>query len=75
MVAPTGVPARIEMRIPAKAHITEIIAANIVTDLKVLNILIAERAGKITRAEISREPTKFIATTMIKAITIAISKL
>ena len=39
------------------------------------NMVYAESAGKITRAEISREPTRFIASTMITATTTAISKL
>ena len=37
--------------------------------------LIADSAGKITSAEISREPTKFIASTIITAVITAISRL
>ena len=75
MVEPTGVPAITATRIPAKAHTTANTAAQIVTDKKLLNTRMAARAGKMTRAEIKREPTRFIASTMMTAITTAISKL
>lgn len=75
MVEPTGVPARIEINIPNVAQITENIAAQMVTLLKLLNIRIADTAGKITSAEINNEPTKFIARTIITAIIIASKKL
>ena len=35
----------------------------------------ADNAGKMTRAEISREPTRFMASTMITAMIMAISRL
>ena len=63
------------MSMPAIAQNTDSIAEQTVTAIKFLNILIAESAGKITKAEISREPTKFIASTMIIAVMTAISKL
>ena len=75
IVLPTGVLARIEITRPATAHKTEIIAEQIVTDLKLLKMRIAERAGKITSAEMSREPTRFIASTIITAIIMAITRL
>lgn len=75
IVEPTGVPAKMAIRIPKTAQTTEIIAEQIVTDLKLLNILIAEIDGKITNAEIKSEPTRFIARTIITAIKIAITKL
>ena len=75
MVAPTGVPARIEIIRPALAQISEIITEQIITLLKLLKSLIAESAGKIINAEISSEPTKFIAKTIITAITTAIRRL
>ena len=75
MVEPTGVPARMEIRIPSSAHIIEDTAEKIVTLLKFLRMLIAESAGKMTKADIKSEPTKFIARTMITAITVAINKL
>ena len=64
-----------ETMIPRKAHETERIAEKTVTDRKLPNILIAESAGKITSAEIRSDPTRFIASTIITAITIAISRL
>ncbi len=52
IVAPTGVPASIDVKIPSVAHTTEITAEQMVTDLKLLNILIADMAGNITIAVI-----------------------
>lgn len=75
IVEPTGVPARIEIIMPDKAHTTENIAEQIVTARKFLNKRIAESAGKITRADISREPTRFIANTMMTAMITAIKRL
>ena len=60
MVEPTGVPARIEIRIPPAALTTDITAALMVTERKDLNNRIAESAGKITSAEIRREPEKIV---------------
>ena len=75
IVLPTGVPVRIETRSPAIEQTTEITAEQIVTERKLLKILIALRAGKITSAEIKSEPTRFIASTIIIAIMIAITRL
>ena len=75
IVDPTGVPAKIEINKPITEQITEIQAEQIVTDLKLLNMRIALKAGKITNAEINKEPTKFIAKTMIIAIITAITRL
>ena len=77
MVEPTGVPfgAMIEIIMPRAAHTTDRQAEQIVTDLKLLKTLIADSAGKITRAEISSDPTRFIARTMMTAIMIAIIRL
>ena len=75
IVDPTGVPASMEIMIPDKAHITDNTAEHIVTDLKFRKILMADKAGKITRAEIKSDPTRFMARTMMTAITIAISRL
>jgi hypothetical protein len=47
---------------------TDSAAAVIITPLKLLHTRIAERAGKITRAEISSEPTRFIARAIIIAV-------
>lgn len=60
---------------PAAALKTDNTAALIVTERKDLNNRIADNAGKITSAEIRSEPTRFIASTMITAITTAISRL
>ena len=75
IVAPTGVLASIEVTIPITAHITDITAELIVTFKKLLNSLMDDKAGNMTSAEISSEPTKFIAITMIMAMTTAIRRL
>ena len=75
IVLPTGVPARIESKSPVTEQTTEMIAEQTVTERKLLKTRIAEMAGKITRAEIKSEPTRFIASTMITAIMIAITRL
>ena len=75
MVEPTGVPARMDMSMPAMAHTTENMAENTVTDLKLLKMRIAESAGKMIRADISSEPTRFMASTMITAMMTAIRRL
>ena len=75
MVAPTGVAAKIDINIPAKAQTTAITADAIITRRKLLNTRMAEIAGKIINAEISREPTSFIASTITVAVIIAIIKL
>lgn len=75
MVEPTGVDINIDTIIPTNAHITEIIPEQITTPLKFCIILIEDNAGKIIKAEIKREPTKFIDSTMITAMTIAIRRL
>ena len=75
IVEPTGVPARTEIKRPVSEQTTETIAEQMVTERKLLKTRIAERAGKITRAEIKREPTRFMASTIIIAIMIAITRL
>ena len=75
IVEPTGVPASMDMMIPERAHVTDRTADKMVTFMKLLKSLIAESAGKIIRAEISSEPTRFIARTIITAITVAMSRL
>ena len=70
-----GVPARIEIKIPITEQITDIIAEQIVTERKLLNICIDDKAGNIIKAEINNEPTRFIANTMTTAIITAINKL
>ena len=75
IVEPTGVPAGTEMSKPVSAQVTLTMTEQIVTDLKLLNTRIAESAGKITSAEMRSEPTRFIASTMITAMMIAITRL
>ena len=65
----------IEISIPDSAQITDTIAEQTVTDLKVLNTRIEDNAGKITNAEIKSEPTRFIASTITAAIITAIIRL
>ena len=61
--------------IPDKVHTTENTAENMVTDLKLLYILMAESAGNIMSADTKSEPTRFMASTIITAITMAVTKL
>ena len=75
IVGPTGVPAIIEAKMPVAVQETDKIAEHIVTDLNDLKMRIALNAGKIIKAEISNEPTRFMAKTMITAVTTAINKL
>jgi hypothetical protein len=75
IVEPTGVPATMDKSNPIMAHTTERRQAKIVTFLKLLKICIDETAGKIIRAEIKRVPTRFMARTMIRAVTIAMTVL
>jgi len=75
IVAPAGVDARIEIKIPMVAHITEITAEQIITFLKLLNTLIADIAGNIISADVSSAPTRFIASTIIIAVIIATIRL
>ena len=75
IIEPTGVPARIDKSIPLIAQHTDNTTEHTVTLKNVLKIRIADSAGKMTSAEISNEPTRFIASTMISAVITAISKL
>ncbi len=75
IVEPTGVLQSMEIRIPSRAHVTDKTAEQTVTPLKLRKRRIALMAGKMIRAEISREPTRFIASTMMTAMTTAIRRL
>ena len=75
MVAPVGVEAIIEITIPVTEQKTEIIAEQKTTDRKLLNTRMAESDGKIIRADVSRDPTRFIARTMITDVIMAIIRL
>ena len=75
MVEPTGVSKRIDERMPNIAQKTDITAEKKMTDLKFLKSRMDERAGKMIRAEIKREPTRFMARTITMAIITAIKRL
>ena len=75
MVEPTGVSKRIDERMPNIAQKTDITAEKRMTDLKFLKSRKDERAGKMIRAEIKREPTRFMARTITMAIITAIKRL
>ena len=75
MVEPTGVENIIDNTMPKKAQKTDNILEKITTPLKLCITLIADKAGNITSADISKEPTKFIPNTIITAIITAINKL
>ena len=65
----------IDMNMPARAQKTEKTADETVTALKLLNTLIDAMAGKMTRADMRSEPTRFMASTMMTAIITAIRRL
>ncbi len=75
IVAPTGVDARIDIKRPDMAQKTERQVDSITTPLKLCITLMAESAGKITKADIKSEPTRFMPKTIIIAIIIAIKRL
>ena len=75
IVEPTGVPAKMATKIPAREQTTEMIAAAMVTEKKLLKTRMAESAGNTTSAETKSAPTRFIASTMMTAIMMAMSKL
>ena len=75
MVEPTGVSKRIDERMPNIAQKTDITAEKRMTDLKCLKSRMDESAGKMIRAEIKREPTRFMARTITMAIITAIKRL
>ena len=75
MVEPTGVSKRIDERMPNIAQNTDTTAEKRMTDLTFLKSFMDERAGKMIRAEIKREPTRFMARTITMAIITAIKRL
>ena len=75
MVEPTGVPPRIDITIPVSAQVTDKTADKMVTFKKLLKILMAESAGKMIRADIRREPTRFMASTITAAVISAVKVL
>lgn len=74
-VHPTGVEKIIESVIPRPVHITEKIAEDITTGLKLLNTRIEETAGKTIKADVNKDPARFMARTIITAQTIDIAML
>ncbi len=74
-VAPTGVPAKMAANIPTNAQKTDNMAEHAVTERKLLNTRIADKAGNITSADIKSDPARFIASTMMTAMMTAISRL
>ena len=72
IVAPTGVPSRIDTKIPTNAQITETMADEMQTALKVRNTRMDDNDGKTISAETSREPTKRIEIEMTHAVRTAI---
>ncbi len=71
IVAPTGVLSRMEDKIPNRAQHTEMIPELMITDLKLLNTRILDRAGKMISADTSSAPTRFIAITTTTPIIVA----
>ena len=69
IVGPTGVEASMQMIVPTRAQEQEMEAEQIITLLKLLNIRIAERAGKVIKAEMRSAPTIFMAITIITPVT------
>ena len=60
IVVVTGSSTKIDIKMPIKEQAAAATAAKIITDLYVLNILIAESAGKMIIAAVSKEPSKFM---------------
>ena len=75
MVAPTGVPHMIDPVMPSTAQTTDSAAEHMVTRRKSSQILMADKAGNMTRADTSRDPTRFMARTMMTAMITAIIRL
>ena len=72
IVGPMGRSKRSADKNPSRAQTADRIQENMTTPRKLFIIRIADRAGKIIRAEMRSEPTSFIAITIITAVTVAI---
>ena len=72
IVGPMAVAKRIDMTVPAKAQDMEMMTESTVTPLKVLDSLIAERAGNMISADANSAPKRFIANTTVTAVMMAI---
>lgn len=75
MVAPTGEEKKMEIIIPSEELTTAMTAEHMTTCLKVWKTRIADKAGKIIKADVSSAPTRFIASTMMTAVITAIKRL
>ena len=75
IVAPTGVEARMDRKMPRAAPKTDRKAEAPMTPRKLLKIRMADSAGKIISAEIRRDPTSFMASTITDAVCTAIRRL
>lgn len=67
-VAPTGVLSRYDAVSPAQKQATARMPARITTPRKLFLTRMAERAGKITRLEMSMAPIIRIPSTMVRAV-------
>ena len=72
-VQPTGEDKIIDADIPIAVQIIENTAEHMTTFLKLLNMRIAEIAGNIISADISSDPTRFMAITITTAVITAMS--
>ena len=67
-VAPTGVENKIEAMMPVNAQKIPITPDDITTEKKLLNILSAERTGNTISADIRRDPTSCMLSTITTAM-------
>ena len=74
-VGPIGIANASDITVPINAQDADIIAAAMVTFLKVLNSLIEDNAGNVIRADAKSAPMVFIVTTMTVAAMMAINVL
>ena len=74
-LAPAGVEQEYERVSPKKKHTTDSMADEIVTERKVLNTLMDESGGKIKRLDISSAPSSRIPSTIVIAVSTAMTEL
>ena len=75
MLAPVGALSTYEATRPVKKQVTESRAEHIHTDLKLLQMRIAVIQGKIIRLDIKSAPIILIPSTIVTAVSIAITVL
>ena len=68
MVHPTGVPHKMDTKIPVTAPMTDTTAETQTHPRKLLHNCIAVNVGSTINAEISKAPTRFMASTIIVSI-------